>query len=210
MPLSHPEVLGYQNGSLVVSNVSGILAVPLGFPLLRIGTLVAAGPEHYPKAVKWFDAVPTCDHEVLASFLERRGTPELAIELPGLSLETILDMCMRYDYVDRLEKAIHEFGLDGFRAIDMGRGFSVGVFGREETGLSLIVYIGAYLLSHGRIELVRTIAAECITQGEKQDGLMLGLLINSSDAKRLVQRAVEDAADTDIAEKYIRDNILST
>lgn len=214
MPLSHPEVLGYQNGSLVVSTVSGIVAVPLGFPLLRIGMLVSAGPEHYPKAEKWFQAVPSCDHEVLAFFLERRGVPELALELPGISLETIVDMCMRYEYVDRLEEVVEEYGLSGLRAIDMGRGISVGVFGAEETGASLVVCVGAYLLSHGRVELVRRLATECLASAEtgKRDAFMLASLllsVNMNDSKRVIQRAVEDADEDEwIVGAFVRDNVL--
>jgi hypothetical protein len=63
------------------------MAVPLGFPLFRIGSLIATGPDHLSKAEKWLRAVPSCDHEVLAMFLERQGAPELALFLPGRSLE---------------------------------------------------------------------------------------------------------------------------
>jgi hypothetical protein len=200
MPLVHPEVLGYQNGSLVLSTVSGIVAVPLGFPLLRIGTLISAGREHFAKAEKWFDAIPNSDHEILANFLERRGVPEMALNLPGISLETIIDTCMRYGYVDRLEEVVEMHGLTGLRSIDMSQCLSSNVFGSEEHGASMAVCVGAYLLSHGRIELVRRLATECLDSGDegKQEAFLLAnllLSVSGSDAKRVIQRAVEDVDD---------------
>jgi hypothetical protein len=197
MPLVHPEVLGYQNGSLMISTVSGIVALPLGFPLLRIGSLIAAGPDHLSKAEKWLDAVPNCDHEVLATFLERRGAPKLALFLPGISLERTIDMCMRHGYIDRLEEIVEMHGLTGLRSIDMSRGVSSNVFGPEETGASMVACVGAYLLSDGRIELVRRLATECLSSGEegRQEAFLLaGLLMSMSpsDAKRVMKRAVED------------------
>ena len=198
MPLIHPQVLGYQNGSLILSTVSGIVALPLGFPLLRIGSLISAGSDHFAKAEKWFDAVPNSDHESLANFLERRGVPDLALQLPGISLETIVDMCMRYGYIDRLEEAVDMYGLTGLRAIDMSRGLSSNVFGPEDHGASVVVCVGAYLLSHGRIELVRRLATECLNSGDegKQEAFLLASLllsVSGNDAKRVVQRSVEDA-----------------
>jgi hypothetical protein len=215
MPLVHPEVLGYQNGSLVLSTVSGIVAVPLGFPLVRIGSLISAGSEHYPKAEKWFDAVPNSDHEILANFLERRGVPELALSLSGISLETIIDMCMRHGYIDRLEEAIEIHGVPGLRAIDMSRGFSSNVFGPEEDGASVVVCVGAYLLSQGRVELVRRLATECLDSGEegKQEAFLLASLllsVSGSDAKRVIQRAVEDVDPDDgwLVGSFVKQHVL--
>ncbi|KAG7336508.1 hypothetical protein IV203_038853 [Nitzschia inconspicua] len=215
MPLVHPEVLGYQNGSLVLSTVSGIIAVPLGFPLIRIGSLICAGSEHYPKAEKWFDAVPNHDHEVLADFLERRGVPELALSLPGISLETIIDFSMRYGCIDRLEEALEMHGLMGLRAIDMSRGLSSNVFGPEEDGVSILVCVGAYLLSHGRVEMVRRLATECLDSGEesKQEAFLLAnllLSVSGSDAKRVIQRSVEDVEDDGdwVVGSFVKQHIL--
>lgn len=161
MNLCKPYVLGYQNGSLMTSTSRGLVAIPLLHPLLRIGSLLAAG--QVTRAARWFHAVPESDHEELANFLERRGAPENAIELPGLSLETVVDFCMRYGYIDRLEDVVESYGVKGLRTIDMGRGVTTGdLFGPEEYSHSIVVCVGAYLLSYGRIELVRQIISECL------------------------------------------------
>ena len=213
MPLNYPFVLGYQNGSLILSTISGIQALPLGFPLIRIGALIGAG--HNSKAEKWFDAVPQSDHEALATFLDRRGVPELALHLSGVSLETTIDLCMRYGYIDRLEEIVDIFGLSGLRAIDMGRGFAASIFGPEEQGMSVLVCVGAYMLSQGKVELVRQLATECLVAGDdgKQDALMLASLLLSvegSDSKRVIQRAVEDVEDESdwLVGSFVKQHIL--
>mmetsp|Transcript_18306 Transcript_18306/g.39870 ORF Transcript_18306/g.39870 Transcript_18306/m.39870 type:complete len:482 (-) Transcript_18306:60-1505(-) len=215
MPLHHPEILGYQNGSLVLSTTTGIVAIPLGFPLLRIGSLISAGSEHLHKAEQWFDAVPNCDHEALATFLERRGVPILALNLYGISLETTIDICMRYGFVDRLEEVVEMYGLNGIRAIDQSRGLSSNIFGPEEGGTSFLVCVGAYLLSYGRIELVRRIATECLASGKegKKDAFLLaGLLlsINESDSKRVIHRSVENIEDDSdwVVGPFVRKHVL--
>ncbi|CAB9515767.1 peptidase S8 and S53, subtilisin, kexin, sedolisin [Seminavis robusta] len=210
MPLNHPVILGYQSGSLIVSTTRGLIAIPLSHPLLRIGSLLAAGQSI--RAVKWFDAVPDSDHEELAMFLERRGYPELAIDLPGLSLETMIDFAMRYQDLDRLEQIVETFGVSGLRAIDMGRGVSGGIFGPEEYGHSIVVCVGTYLLAHGKTELVRRMAVECLKYGEaKKDAFMLATLmlgVEGSDAKRLIGRAVQDAGDDWAMASYVRNHII--
>ena len=203
MPLNHPEVLGYQNGSLILSTITGIVAIPLGFPLLRIGALISAGSDYYPKAEMWFDAIPNHDHEALATFLERRGVPGLALNLNGISLETTIDICMRYGFVDRLEEVVDMHGLNGLRAIDMSRGVSSNIFGLEEHGTSIVVCVGAFLLSFGRVELVRRLATECLASsssgdaGKQEAFLLAGLLlsVDGSDSKRVIYRSVESSDD---------------
>jgi len=203
---------GYQSGSLIVSTVRGIIAIPLSHPLLRIGTLLAAGQS--VRATKWFDAVPDSDHEELATFLERRGYPELATDLPGLSLETMIDCAMRYGEVDRLEHLVDTFGVSGLRSIDMGRGLSSSIFGPEEYGQSVIVCVGGYLLGHGRFEVVKRLAAECLQYGEaKKDAFVLAALMLKvdADAKRLASRAVHDIgpdADSWAMGSYARNHIF--
>jgi hypothetical protein len=210
MPLNHPVILGYQSGSLIVSTARGLIAIPLSHPLLRIGSLLAAGQS--ARASKWFDAVPDSDHEELAVFLERRGYPELAIDLPGLSLETMIDFAMRYEYIDRLEQIVETFGVFGLRAIDMGRGVSGGIFGPEEYGQSVVVCVGAYLLAHGKTELVRRIAVECLKFAEaKKDAFMLASLMlgtDGSDAKQLIGRAVQDAGEDWAMASYVRNHVI--
>jgi hypothetical protein len=213
MPLNHPVVLGYQSGSLVVSTVRGLLGIPLCHPLLRIGTLLAAGQS--VRAKKWFDAVPESDHEGLATFLERRGYPELAVELPGLSLETMVDFSMRHGYVDRLEEIVGSFGVPGLRSIDMGRSVSSSIFGPEEYGHSVIVCVGVYLLAHGKIEPVRRLASECLKSGEAvKDAFVLASLmlnIDRANARDLIGRVVQESEGSDdwAIGSFVRNHIMS-
>ena len=215
MPLNHPTILGYQNGSLMLSTVTGLQAIPLNHPLLRIGTLIGAG--HHSRAERWFDAVPEQDHEALATFLDRRGVPEMALQLTGLSLETTVDYCMKYGFTDRLEEVVDMFGIRGLRAVDMGRGVSSNSFGLEENGTSVVVCVGAYLLSQGRVELVRRLATECLSSGEdgKKEAFILASLllsVDGSDSKRVLQRAVEDVDDSSdwLVGNYVREHVLTS
>ena len=222
LPLILPTIMGYQSGSLFVSTLRGIYAIPLTSPLVRIGLLLAGGQTE--RAAKWFDAVDQVDHETLASFLERRGHPELALQLYGISLETIVDISMRYGYIDRLEDAVETYGVLGLRAIDMGRGVAPNIFGQEEEiwndAPSVVVCVGAYLLAYGRVELARRLATECLRSGEQgqRDALFLGALllpVDESDATRLIQRAVmedhsgeEPSSKEWLMGKYVRDFVL--
>jgi hypothetical protein len=213
MPLNHPTILGYQNGSLMVSTAAGVHAIPLGYPLLRIGALIAAGQPQ--RAEPWFDAVPEDDHEALATFVERRGAPELALQLSGISLETIVDLCMRFGFVEELENIVEAYGLKGLRSIDMGRGLSSNIFGPEDYGASIVVCVGAFLLSYGRVELVRRLATECLTSSDegKREGFMLASLLLSvqgSDSRRVIERAVKNLEDDDDwpVGHFVRDHIL--
>lgn len=197
LPLAQPVVLGYQSGSLILSTLRGVFAVPLEHPVLRIGILLAS--DQIDRAINWFDAVDDIDHERLACFLERRGHVDLAMQyLTGLSLQTSVDLSMRYGDIDRLEDIIENFGARGLRAIDMGRGLSTSIFGPESNSTSMIVCVGAYLLAHGRLELVRRLASECLRLDDqgKKDAFYLGTLllqVDESDATRLIQRAVDPA-----------------
>jgi hypothetical protein len=213
MPLNHPTILGYHNGSLVVSTAAGVHAIPLGFPLLRIGALIAAGQPQ--RAEPWFDAIHEDHHEALATFIERRGAPELALQLSGISLETIVDLCMRFCFVEELENIVEAYGLKGLRSIDMGRGVSSNIFGPEDYGASIVVCVGAFLLSYGRVELVRRLATECLISSDegKREGFMLASLLLSvqgSDSKRVIERAVKNLEDEDDwpVGHFVRDHIL--
>ena len=191
MTLNHPVVLGYQSGSLLVSTVTGICAIPLHHPLLRIGALIAAGQHN--KAQRWFEAIPPSEHEALAFFLDRRGAADLAVGLPGLSLETQVDLSLRYGLTDTLVELVEVYGLDGLRKIDMGRGVTVGIVGSEEHDHSIVVCVGAYLLSEGRVQLVKELAEECLEEGCRNEAFVLGSLLMSveaAEAKKLVQTAV--------------------
>lgn len=212
MPLMQPSILGYQNGSLIVSTARGVVAVPLSNVLLRIGSLLASG--QVERALGWFDAVEGGDQEELAVFLERRGYPELAVDLPCLSLETTIDICMRFGYIERLEEVVENYGVRGLWAIDQGRGIPHRIFGPVSDSGSLLICVGAYLLAHGRVELVRRLATECLRFNEaaRKDALILGSLllsVNEADATRLIHRAVENPHPDWLIGNYTRDYILN-
>lgn len=213
MALNYPVVLGYQSGSLILSTVSGIHAIPLSSPLLRIGALLGAG--HQQKAKKWFDAVPWSQHESLAIFLERRGVPEFALGLKGISLEYSIDLCMRYNLTSALEELVDRYGLAGIQTVDMGRGLSTDIF--RQQGTSLVVCVGAYLLSQGRLELVRRLATECIraNRAGNRDAFMLASLlmtVETADSRRLMQRALHDEDSSPgrdwVVGKFVREHVL--
>lgn len=181
-----PQVLMYFCGSLLVSTPSGIKGINLSHPLLRIGILITAG--HKSRAQLWFDAVDPQYHESLARFLERRRVPELAVALPGLSLESVIDLCIKYTLTSTLEDLIEQHGLSSIRQIDTVRGGYDG-------GHSTVECVGAFLLSQGKAELVRRMASECIVSGDeaRKEALFLASLllsVDSGDAKRLVKRAL--------------------
>lgn len=213
LPLIQPAVLGFQSGSLIVSSLRGVFAIPLHHPIVRIGLLLCSG--QVERATKWLDAIPDCDHESMAQFLERRGYVDLALKyLPGISLETVVDLSMRYGDLPRLVEVVETFGARGLRAIDMGRGLSDNAFTGESNPQTVIVCVGAYLLGHGQIEVVRRLASECLRYDDEQgrkDAFFLGALmlpVNESDANRVISRAVESCSDDWIIGKFVREFIL--
>jgi hypothetical protein len=134
----------------------------------------------------------------LAYFLDRRGAADLAVaQLKGLSLETKVDLLLRYDITDKLEELIRTYGIVGFHGIDMGRGVSVGILGPEAHGHSLVVSIGAYLLlGQGRLELVQHLARECLVMendvGTTEAFMLASLLLSVDPAElhKILQSAV--------------------
>ena len=210
MRLNRPSVLAYHGGSLLISSACGLHAVPLCHPLLRIGSLLAAGQSSL--AARWFKIIPEAHHEGLASFLDRRDAPELAVRLPGLSLESAVDLCLRHDMTERLEELIEEWGLDGLRQID-GGGFAQ----------SLSVCVGAHLLRHGKFKLVRQLAEECLSLGEegREEAFVLAnlLLVRDPSAQAIVEEAVatpqirrprrgESLDDPSVVASFVREHLL--
>ena len=212
MPLIRPSILGYFHGSLLVSTVYGVQAISLDNPFLRIGSLLAAG--HYTRAQQWFDAFDIHHHEVLANFLDRRGFPEMAIQLSGLSLETIIDYCLRYGFTDFLISTIESYGVETFHNIDMGRGVS------GDGSYSIIICVGAYLLSQGKSDFVIHIANVCLSLGEsgRKEAFTLGTLLikkHPNEAKDIIERAITEYSpdckplvETWPLAMYIKNNIL--
>jgi hypothetical protein len=99
----------------------------------------------------------------------------------------------------------------------MSRGLSANLFGPDEPGTSVVVCVGAYLLAHGKVELVRCLATACLGSGEdgKREAFVLASLLSSvdgSDSKRIIQRAVEHVEDDSgwLVGNFVRDRVLST
>jgi hypothetical protein len=110
---------------------------------------------------------------------------------------------------------VETYGARGLRAIDMGRGVSIGIFGPESDINSVTVCVGAYLLAHGRLEVVRRLASECLRLDEqgKKDAFFLGALllpVDKSDASRLIHRAVEQTDDMQdwLVGKFVHDFVM--
>ena len=194
LPLIQPTILGYQSGSLLVSTVRGTQSVRISHPLLRLGALLGSG--QLDRARDWLYGFPEHDHEKLATFLARRGRLDFAKDLPGLSLETIVDIAMQMGDIARIEEMVEIYGVKGLRCIDMSRGLSSSISGPVETTTSVVVSIGAFLLAHGNAELTRRLASECLRlEDGKRDAFALALLlipVDEADATRLLQRAIID------------------
>jgi hypothetical protein len=206
MCLEAPAVLFYLAGNLVISTATGIQSLSLNHPLLRIGTLLAAGHPH--RAMQWFQNVERHDFEGLANFLEARGHPDLALGLSGLSIATQVDMSIRWRRTKVLEEIIDEYGLDTIRKVDMGN-----------SAYSAVECIGAVLLAEGKTELVRRLASECVVNGDesRREAFVLAsllLAVDPTDAKRLLKRAVGAKGKVDEekcwpAANYVRDYVLN-
>ena len=214
MTLNHPVVLGYQSGSLLVSTVNGIFGIPLDHPLLRIGSLMAAGM--HAKAQQWFEAIPESSHESLAAFLDRRGAPDLAVTLPGLSIESAVDLSLRNGLTGHLVELVQKYGVDALQKVDFGRGTTFGILGPEVHHHSLTVCVGAYLLSAGKANLVKIMAADCLKygdEGSKQAFILASLLmaVDAEGAKPIVHGAVgEKREDQDPMEGLEQDVPIDT
>jgi hypothetical protein len=79
----------------------------------------------------------------------------------------------------------------------------------------MVVTVGAYLLAHGRVELTRRLATECLKMGEdgRKDSLVLAALllsVDEDDATRLISRAVENAdGETWLLGDFAKTHLLS-
>jgi len=185
MALNQPSVLSYHGSYLLLSTASGVRAMPLSHPLIRIGILIAAGQAD--AALRWIDTVPKRHHEQLAVFLERRGAPDLALDLTGLSLASTIDICIRYGFTDRVKEIVDKHSVVDLRSIDGGgRGAS----------RSIVVGIALHLFANGHVDTVARIAADLIGLGEeaRSEALVLaGLLVSAGtkNANFLLDRAIE-------------------
>lgn len=122
--------------------------------------------------------------------------PDLSLRLTGLSLETRVDICIRYEFTEQLEDIVVTYGVRGIRQIDWGR----GVMGGGSGGPSVLVCIGAYLLSQDKTDLVRGLATDCLAscgiddgEGRKEAFVLASLLltVDPVGGRRLIERAVD-------------------
>lgn len=173
--LSQPHILTYHSGGLLVSTDVGLRLLPLSHPLIRIGTLLAANLTE--KARKWIFDTPKEHHDFLAQFLIRRGRADLAIrDLNGLSLETHIDLCIKYERTSELESLITTHGGQVVKEISG--------WGREEGGYSAISAIGLYMLGKNEVDCVTRLVRQLISCGTDEvlvDAMKLATLIGALD-----------------------------
>ena len=131
----------------------------------------------------------------------------------GLSLETMVDTCIRYKLTDRLEHVIDVDGIDSLCHIDNGD--------LADRSVGIVVRVGAYLLSQGKAELVRRLATECMVSGDqgRREAFCLAnllLAVDASDARCLMKHTINTSAskqDHALSSSlpiaaHVRDNIL--
>lgn len=165
MALHQPSILTLHGGSLLLSTATGIIAVPLSHPLLQIGILLGAGQPDLASC--WFANIPRRQHEALATFLERRGAPRLAISLSGLSIETLIDLYIRHGFINELDLLANKYSVEDLYSIDSG--------GNGVPSRSVLAAVAINLLADGRTNTVIQIASDAIKLGE--NGRKLGLLL---------------------------------
>ena len=153
----------------------GLRLLPLSHPLIRIGTLLAANLTE--KARKWIFDIPQAHHDFLCHFLIRRGRADLAIrDLNGLSLETFIDLCIKYERTPELENLISGHGGQVVKEISS--------WGRDEGGYSAISAIGLYMLGKNKIDCVKQLVGHLIDFGTDEvlvDAIKLATLIGALD-----------------------------
>ena len=74
------------------------------------------------------------------------------------------DICIRYGFTEQMEDIVETYGVRGIRKINWGRGVTGG------GGPSVLVCIGAYLLSQEKTKLVRGLATDCLASCGIDDG----------------------------------------
>ncbi|KAL7537679.1 hypothetical protein ACHAXR_007989 [Thalassiosira sp. AJA248-18] len=173
--LIQPHILAYHSGALLVSTACGLRLLPLSHPIIRIGTLLAANLTE--RARKWMFASPKSEHDNLAHFLIRRGHADLAIsDLNGLSLETIIDLCMRYERTDELEHLLDAHGSEIIPEICD--------WGRESSEYSAFFAIAVYMLAKDKIECCIKLISQAAESGVSEllvDAMKLGTFISALD-----------------------------
>ena len=171
--LTLPHVLAYHSGGLLVSTTSGLRLLSLSHPTIRIGTLLAANL--IDKARKWIVAMPKSNHDNLAHFLIRRGHVGAISELNGLSLETYIDLCIRYERTDEL---VHLLGKHGSEIIA-----ETCEWGRDY-GYSAFFLLGVYMLGKDKIECAKDMITKATVLGISEllvDAMKLATMVSVAD-----------------------------
>ena len=201
--LTQPHVLAYHSGGLLISTTTGLRLLSISHPIIRIGTILAANL--IDRARKWIVAMPKVEHDGLAHFLIRRGHVDLAIsELNGISLETYIDLCMRYDRTDDLVYLVNTRGPEIIPEFcDWGRDY----------GSSAFFSLGLYMLGKGKIETTKKMISLATETGVSEllvDAMKLATIISVVDqpeGNALLQK-VTDAMDFNINRQFALVNVL--
>ncbi|KAL7544948.1 hypothetical protein ACHAWF_008317 [Thalassiosira exigua] len=186
--LKDPHILAYYSGGLLVSTRTGLRLLPLWHPIIRIGTLL--GANLLDRSRKWALAFPKSEHDSLAHFLIRRGHADMAIsDLNGLSLQTYVDLCMRYDRTDELEHLIETHGSEIVPEI--------ADWGRSAKGYSAYFAIGVYLLGRGRLDCAKNFITHATESGMRElvmDAMKLTTflsVVDSPECNVLLDQVIE-------------------
>lgn len=206
MSLNCPNVLNYYHGSLLISTSTGVYAISLDHPLLRIGILLSSNQT--TRASPWFQVIHPMYYEALANFLQRRGHPQLSLQLSNhLSLDYLVSLSLKYHFTDTLESLYEHYGFHTIRKCKLDHNIVTLSNDHDDHRRSVIECIAAYFLSRGNVELVRRIISECIMHhnddsnnadatnaiNSRKEALFLSSLlyvIDEKDGQRLVKRAV--------------------
>ena len=201
--LTQPHVLAYHSGGLLISTTTGLRLLSISHPIIRIGTLLAANL--IDRARKWIVSMPKVEHDGLAHFLIRRGHVDLAIsELNGISLETYIDLCMRYERTDDLVYLVVTRGSEIIPEFcDWGRDY----------GNSAFFSLGLYMLGKGKIDTTKMMISLASETGVSEllvDAMKLATFVSVVDQPEgnALLRKVTDAMDFNINRQFALVNVL--
>jgi hypothetical protein len=112
-------------------------------------------------------------------------------DLNGLSLETYLDLCIRYERTDELEHLIHAHGSDIIPEIcDWARG-------AIDSGYSGYLALGLYMLGKGRLDCAKELVSKASESGRGAllvDAMKLSTFISVAhrpDGHALLQKVTQ-------------------
>ena len=139
----------------------------------------------------------------------------MAVELSGLSLESAIELSIRYSFTDHLINIIEVQGLRRVCSID-----GIESMGHDNLNQSTLLSVCVFLLGEEKDDLVVHMANECLKFGERgrREAFALGILLidfKPNEARHLITRAIsEHSTSSDpLSEswyiaKYVKDKIL--